>query len=352
MVRPLLACLITLTFSGLSSVASSEELPAKLITVTGFAETISVDTQGDAADDPEIWPHPTDRSKSLVFGTDKKRGLMVFDLQGKLVDRHDVGRINNVDLRNDFTFGDTVKTLVGASDRTRKGVTFFTLDPKNGKVTHLAKSFVKLDVEKPYGFCLYKRPSDDQLFAIVTSKKGEVRQLALIGRPDGSVKSTLVRSFEIGSISEGCVVDDKTGRLFIAEENVGIWRYNADPNKGNNRKAILEIDYNRIVADIEGLTIMRGPKGQEDHLIASVQGNNTFAILSLSDEKFLGRFRIHANESANIDAVTETDGVAAAPGSFGSNAPKGLIAVQDDVNDGDAQNFKYVSWADILSSLQ
>src|SRR5215207_3070676 len=51
-------------------------------------------------DDPAIWIHPTDRTKSLIIGTDKDTGgaLYVFNLDGKIVQR--VGglkRPNNVD---------------------------------------------------------------------------------------------------------------------------------------------------------------------------------------------------------------------------------------------------------------
>jgi 3-phytase len=46
------------------------------------AETQPINDVGDAADDPAIWAHPSAAEKSLVLGTHKKRGLLVYSLDG------------------------------------------------------------------------------------------------------------------------------------------------------------------------------------------------------------------------------------------------------------------------------
>ncbi len=56
----------------------------------------------DAAGDPAIWVHPTDKSRNLIIGTDKKNGLDVYDLASKRVQTLQDGRMNNVDLRYGF----------------------------------------------------------------------------------------------------------------------------------------------------------------------------------------------------------------------------------------------------------
>jgi 3-phytase len=50
-------------------------------------------------------------------------------------------------------------------------------------------------------------------------------------------------------------------------------------------------------------------------------------------------------------STEETDGIALAAGSFGANYPAGLLVVQDGVNAPAAQNFKLVSWADVLRAV-
>ena len=57
----------------------------KIPNVPALVETTPVKTQGDAADDPAIWVHPIDAQKSLILGTNKKRGLYVYNLEGEEV---------------------------------------------------------------------------------------------------------------------------------------------------------------------------------------------------------------------------------------------------------------------------
>ena len=54
---------------------------------------------GDAADDPAIWFNQADPTKSLIFGTDKRKGIHVYDLYGKELSFSELGATNNIDLR-------------------------------------------------------------------------------------------------------------------------------------------------------------------------------------------------------------------------------------------------------------
>jgi len=76
-----------------------------VVTTTPAArvQTEPVPTEGDAADDPAVWVHPTDPARSLVLGTDKKGGLHAYSLDGR--DRQLVSpgsRPNNVDVLYGF----------------------------------------------------------------------------------------------------------------------------------------------------------------------------------------------------------------------------------------------------------
>ncbi len=159
-----------------------------------------------------------------------------------------------------------------------------------------------------------------------------------------------MRSFAVGSIAEGCVADDRTGHLYIAEEMRGIWRYGAEPESLDKRDLVAAIDGVNLVADIEGLTL--APEGETGgHLVASIQGNSTFGLFSLPGGELVARFRVAANAEKGIDEVTGTDGLAVTLGNFGADLPEGLLVVQDDDNSGAAQNFKLVSWAAVRSKI-
>jgi 3-phytase len=353
MIRRFLALLVGAAIGAALSAQNNSALAdaVSIFDVPASVETVSVQDVGDAADDAEIWRNPADPAQSRIFATDKKTGLYVLDLKGQAVEFFRVGRMNNVDLRDGWTVKGREHVLVAASDRSLVGITFFTLDPATLSVAHLAGSFVAADVGDPYGMCLYRSRKSASLYAFVIGKTGEVRQFELKPRDTGEVDATLVRSFAVGSIAEGCVVDDRSGALYIAEEMVGIWRYGAEPDSALARVAIASVDGKDIVADIEGLTL--APSGESGgYLVASIQGNSTFALFSLPDEKLAARFRIAENPALGIDAVTGTDGVAVATGDFGPDFPKGVLVAQDDENTGGtAQNFKIVSWGAVLDKL-
>jgi 3-phytase len=329
--------------------AASDAVP--VLDVPASAETVAVQDNGDAADDAEIWRNAADPARSLIFATDKKQGLFVLDLKGQTKEFFPVGRLNNVDLRDGWTEAGKTRVLIAASDRTRLGITFFLLDPETLAVSHLKGSFVAAEVGDPYGMCLYRSRTTSKLYAFVTGKTGDVRQFELRTRETGDVEAALVRSFAVGSIAEGCVADDRSGRLYLAEEMKGIWRYGAEPETGETRTMIAPVDGTHIVADIEGLTLAPADEAG-GYLVASIQGNNTFALFSLPEEKLVARFGIGGNPALGVDAVTGTDGVAVATGDFGPDYPKGVLVAQDDENaGGTAQNFKIVSWAAVLASL-
>ena len=112
---PLILSAVMLGVSACATVApyaSNETLDVK--TVTPFAETPAVASSEDAADDPAIWVHPEDVSKSLILGTDKQAGLYVYNLKGEFLQFLKAGRVNNVDVR---LLGKGIKI----SNRTRIG---------------------------------------------------------------------------------------------------------------------------------------------------------------------------------------------------------------------------------------
>ncbi len=108
------------------------------------------------------------------------------------------------------------------------------------------------------------------------------------------------------------------------------------------------VDGAHLVADTEGLAIL--PQGRRGGwLVASSQGDNAYALYRLPDMAPAGRFRIAAGA---LGATQETDGIALAPGSFGRTYPQGLFVAQDGDNSPAAQNFKLVSWRDVLHALR
>lgn len=316
--------------------------------VQAVRETTPVATSGDAADDPAIWRNPADPSKSLIIGTDKEWGLHAYDLTGALVASVQAGKVNNVDLRSDVTINGKPGVLVAASDRTEdpKGrIALYALETSPVSLRRLGHPSVESDgVGEVYGFCLWRRAAD-AVFAIIPFNNGDVRTYALDLSGD-TPTATLVRDVKLGSQTEGCVVDDRTGLLYVAEEEIGIWRMSADPQDTQAPVMIARIDGVNLIPDIEGLAII--PEGETGgHLIASSQadsagggGKSTYAAYDLETDQLTAHFRVTG--SGKVDGATDTDGLEFADGDFGAPFEDGLFVVQDGDNAPDNQNFKLV----------
>jgi 3-phytase len=314
-------------------------------------ETASVGTRGmDAADDPEIWVDPKNPNNAYIIATDKKAGLYVYGLDGKVVDHAAMGPLNNVDLRQ-FEVMAVHQTLIAASDRAKNGAQFFTLT-QLGKLQSIG--FLSLPTSEAYGLCLGRTSSGLKLAII--GKNGDV-VLASLEAQNGGVKKISEERFVVGSQSEGCVFDDVTGRLFIGEEAKGIWVYDSEAPNKTPRHLMAAAPGPELIPDVEGLSILVEPDTNHRYLLASSQGDSAFAVWRIDTPKteYKGRFSLIGGRG--IDPVTGTDGIAAKGGQIGPFS-QGLIVVQDDAEtDGEAngprtrQNYKLADWAEIKSAL-
>lgn len=314
-------------------------LPAVMVQAKGETEAVAT-ANADAADDPAIWRNAASPAASLIVGTDKKAGLHVYDLTGR--DRHfvDAGSVNNVDLIEE---GDGV--LVVASDRNdlaNAKLALFSLDTASATLTPLGT--VPAGAGEAYGVCLGR--IEGVTYAFIVVKDGTIRQIAL-DMSGGAPAGRVVRTMKLATQSEGCVVDPRTNRLYVAEEDAGLYRFDARAAGSVEPVKIAAADGKAIVADAEGVAI--APEGATGgYVIVSSQGDNAYTIYRLENDAYVGRFRIAAGP---FGATEETDGIELIPGNFGPNYPQGLFVAQDGMNAPNAQNFKLVSWADVKAAL-
>ena len=194
-------------------------LPAAAVQAKGETEAVAT-ANADAADDPAIWRNAASPSASLIVGTDKKAGLHVYDLTGR--DRHfiDAGRVNNVDLIEE---GDGV--LVVASDRNdlaNAKLALFSLDTATAQLKPLGT--IAAGTGEAYGVCLGR--IEGVTYAFIVVKDGTIRQIAL-DMSGGAPAGRVVRTMKLATQSEGCAVDPRTNRLYVAEEDAGLYRFDA-----------------------------------------------------------------------------------------------------------------------------
>ncbi|UUO16545.1 phytase [Dolichospermum heterosporum] len=341
------------------------------------------------ADDPAIYVNATDSSKSLVLTSVKNGGLRIYDLAGNLLQTINPSnpdiRYNNIDLQYGFTLGGQKVDIAVASDRNNDKLAIFKINPNSADGNYLenitdsnaATIFQNVPFAAPYsastrsayGLAIYRSPVTNDYYVFTSRRQtGDVAQLKLVDKGNGKIGYEVVRSFTIPSPTtagasaqtEGMVADQETGFLYIGQEDVGIWKFEAEPNGGSTGKLIEKVKAEggkNLTNDVEGLTIYYGKNGT-GYLLASSQGDNTFATYTREgNNDFLGRFAVGNN--GGIDSVQESDGADVINLPLGPNFPYGVFITQDGANDpativsGEniSSNFKLVPWENIVATL-
>lgn len=353
---------------------------AQVPMIKAQVETDPIPAGTSDSDDPAIWRNAKDPARSLILGTSKYDenglgGLGVYDLQGKQLNFFAGSKLNSVDV---------VDGLAVASNRSEQALDFYRIS-KKGEVSYAGRSLLP---SEPYGLCLtpdnkvylptksgvlYAYEIDEDLSleltdtidlkSFVTAKqdafiKSIVTKEAVAEGEEDKLEKHLAERF----ILENCVYDEKSQKLYVGMENLGIWEIDTDSKKAPTLAIPVQGSWTdidswgqdgrpRVTDDIEGLDILRVK--DRTLLLFSSQGISEFTLYDLKDKRWLGNFQITFDSS---DPITFTDGLAVMSGNFGPRYPEGLLVVHDDENteaDGSVApgNYKVVSLADLWRAL-
>ena len=321
-------------------------LPARLPVVVPVAQTEPVSRAGDAADDPAIWVNPADASASRVIGTNKREGLHVYDLAGRELQRLPIGRLNNVDLRQGVVLGGRPRDLAVATHRDAFALVVFEIDAQ-GRLAEIGR--VPTGLEGIYGVCVHA-PRAGGLEVFVNDTDGTYLRVAL-SEQDGRIVGRELQRWRMKTQPEGCVADDAAGRLWVGEEDRGLWAMPIDPAPSPASAAALAMVLPvgpTLHADVEGVALYDSPQGR--WIVVSSQGNNSYVVLDADPpHRVRGAFRIGIAADAAIDGVSETDGLEVTSRPLGPALPAGALVVQDGYKrlPSGTQNFKIIDWRDI-----
>jgi 3-phytase len=342
-----LAAFATVVLSGCAGQLPYTPAP----TVQAYAETDPVPGYGDAADDPAIWVNRENPAETLIIGTDKKRGLNVYRLDGSLRQSLPIGRMNNVDLREGFKLDGRSVTIVAASDRDRNAIGLFAFTPEQPDLVDVADGVIATGLNEIYGLCMYRSRISGQFYVFVNDKDGRYQQHELLANPAGDrVTTRILREFRTAGQPEGCVADDELGWLYVGEEAAGFYRVGAAPEAPADLILVDRVGTGRLVADVEGIAIYR-QAGGDGYLVVSSQGDDAFAVYRRPPpNEYVGRFRIGDGQ---VDGVSSTDGLEVTSESLPPPYEQGLLVVQDGSNTAPRapQNFKLVPWSEVQRAL-
>lgn len=230
------------------------------------------DRQGNNsdADDPAIWIHTDNRSRSLVFTTLKEGGLDVYNLAGQLLQHIDAeagtalaepGRYNNADLIYNFPLADERVDLLVVSDRGRDKLAIYRIRPDyNDRLlplidftsrTQSATLFTANQDEAnegrtAYGLATARLSANGPFYAFVSQNDTtQVARVELLQADDGRIGYRLDKTValpdrytlpngqswracqdEDGQEAqvEGMVADVENDVLYLGQEKVGIVR--------------------------------------------------------------------------------------------------------------------------------
>lgn len=338
-------------------------------------------TRGDA-DDPAIYVNSTDASQSFVISSLKDGGLQVYDLNGQVLQTiaPDNIRYNNVDLVYGFQVGGQSVDLAIASDRKNDTLAIFQIDPTTRQLSNITANNIPASIfgvddgeQTAYGLTTYRSPFSGESYVFVSQREGnQVAQLKLVDDGTGGVSAQLVRTISVpvpagGELEdaqvEGMVADRELGYLYVAQENVGIWKFSAELSGSLTGTLVDQVAPNgsNLQADVEGLTIYYAENGT-GYLLASSQGDSTFAVYSREgDNAYLGNFQV--GDSNGIDSVENSDGADVINVPLGPEFPFGLMVTHDGSNDptvvvnddGELENvstnFKFVPWENVANAF-
>lgn len=316
----------------------------------------------DDPDDPAIWVHPTDPSRSLILGTNKvaapNGAVVVFGLDGRV--RQTIGNIdrpNNIDVEPAVRLGSGTVDLVVTTERLKHRLRAFRIDPEDERLHELG-SVPVLEGEvgergEPMGIALYRRASDGRVFAIVAPKLGSATnylwQYALGIDAAGTLTGTLVRRFgafsgigaepgEAGEI-EAVVVDDELGYVYYSDERFGIRKWHADPDHVDRDKELAVFGRSGYEADREGLAIYQ-EAGGGGYLISvdQIEGGSVLKAYRRAGEP--GAPHDHSKVVFDVKTAADaTDGIEATSRAF-PRWPAGVVVM---MNSG-PKNFLVFDW--------
>lgn len=309
-------------------------------------ETQAMPRYGDVADDPAIWVNQNSPTDSLILGTNKTAGLHSYSLDGKEQQFLRTGRLNNVDIVYQIALNDGKSDIAAASLRDNNSIAMFQIS-SDGVVREAGQ--IATSMHEIYGLCMFQ--TDGKAYVLANDKSGLYQQY-LIGGTSGNMTGQLSREFSLPGQPEGCAVDEKQQRLFMGEEDVGIWIIDSKPESQSQAELIHKVG-GPLKDDVEGMAIYQGK--DRDYLVVSSQGNNSYAVYdTLAPYKYRGSFKISMDPLAGVDGASETDGLHVTSANLGGKFNEGLLVVQDGHNvlPSEPQNFKLLSWSAIREALK
>ncbi|MDC8832345.1 phytase [Alteromonas gilva] len=138
-------------------------------------------------------------------------------------------------------------SMIAAIDNNTSALHVVTLTPHTGEFNTVLS--VPSDIADRESVCLSQQ--QDALYVFSSDARGLMSQY-LVSDTENRWQLLPVRQFMVGPNISSCAVIDANQTLLIAEEEVGIWHYSADPEGENTRT----LDYYASAPEIESVAAL------------------------------------------------------------------------------------------------
>ena len=320
-------------------------------------------------DDPAIWVHPSDPSRSLIIGTMKVASpagaVVVFGMDGQIRQIiSGIDRPNNIDVEYGFRFGGRTIDIAVATERLQRRLRVFRIDPESGQLSDLGGVPILADQPgesgAPMGIALYRRPGDGAMFAIVSPKtgprEGYLWQYRLLDGGSGRLSATFVRRFGKFSATdvreeneiEAVAVDDERGYVYYSDEGDGIHKWHADPDHPDARLELAHFGRTGYRGDREGIAIY-APPGGAGYIVCTDQLDEDSEYHLYPRDGAPGNPHDHSREVIVVRGGADaTDGLEISARGLGPGLADGVMIAMNS----SARNFLVYHWSAIATALQ
>jgi 3-phytase len=320
-------------------------------------------------DDPAIWVHPADPSRSLILGTMKVAApagaVVVFGMDGQIRQLiSGIDRPNNIDVEYGITLGGQNADIAVATERLARQLRVFRIDPREGRLVDLGGIPILEgqagEAGAPMGIGLYRRPRDGAVFAIVAPKEGPregyLWQYRLLDAGGGRPEAKFVRRFGNFSATsvreeneiEAVAVDDALGYVYYADEADGLHKWHADPDHPDAGKELAHFARSGYRGDREGIGIYALPDGT-GYIVATDQLDEDSEYHLYPREGTAGNPHDHSREIAVLRGGADaTDGIEISSSALGPGLPGGAFVA---MNSG-PRNFLVFRWQDVAGAVK
>jgi 3-phytase len=320
-------------------------------------------------DDPAIWVHPSDPSRSLIIGTMKVAApagaIVVFGLDGQIRQViSGIDRPNNVDVEYGLQLAGRTVDIAVATERLSRQLRVFRVDPVDGRLVNLGGISIlqgqEGDAGAPMGIGLYRRDRDGAIFAIVAPKtgprEGYLWQYRLFDAGAGRVGARFVRRFGNFSATtvreeneiEAVAVDDALGYVYYADEADGIHKWHADPDHPDAARELAHFARSGFRGDREGIAVYALPDGT-GYIVCTDQLDEDSEYHIYPREGAPGNPHDHSREIAVLRGGADaTDGLDVSSSALGPGLPNGVMIAMNSA----PQNFLVFRWQEMATAVE